>query len=193
LVSLLEPDQLADDDAVAVVSAMVEPLLVQERLADKTPLEQAVALMCPYISRRDSDAPSVVFSGVKDLAAFLDACRPGLRVRDAALRTSEGFLRGRATLDGLDEDRGHTFALAFQNEFAVGWLDGEPRVMTSDLICVMDTLSGEAIGTETLRYGQRVSVVALPAPPVLLTPKGLEHVGPRAFGYDLEFTSVFAW
>ena len=31
-----------------------------------------------------------------------------------------------------------------------------------------------------------------PAPPVLLTPKGLEHVGPRAFGYDLDFRSVFA-
>jgi len=26
----------------------------------------------------------------------------------------------------------------------------------------------------------------------LLTPKGLEHVGPRAFGYDLDFVSVFA-
>jgi len=35
-------------------------------------------------------------------------------------------------------------------------------------------------------------VVALPAPPVLRTPKGLEHVGPRAFGYDLEFKSVFS-
>ena len=64
--------------------------------------------------------------------------------------------------------------------------------MTPDLICVMDTVSGEAIGTETLRYGQRVTVVALPAPPVLLTPKGLEHVGPRAFGYDLDFVSVFS-
>jgi DUF917 family protein len=27
---------------------------------------------------------------------------------------------------------------------------------------------------------------------VLLTPKGIEHVGPRAFGYDLDFRSVFA-
>jgi hypothetical protein len=34
-------------------------------------------------------------------------------------------------------------------------------------------------------------VVALPAPPVFLTPKGLEHVGPRAFGYDIDFKSVF--
>jgi DUF917 family protein len=114
------------------------------------------------------------------------------KIRDVARRTTEGFLRGTAKLDGLDDFRGSGFELAFQNEFAVGWLDGEPRVMTPDLICVLDTVSGDAIGTETLRYGQRVSVIALPAPPVLLTPKGLEHVGPRAFGYDLEFKSLFA-
>ncbi len=116
----------------------------------------------------------------------------GGKIQDVSRRATEGFLRGRAVLEGLDEWKNHRFELAFQNEFAVGWLDGEPRVMTPDLICVMDAVSGEAIGTETLRYGQRVRVVALPAPPILMTPKGLEHVGPRAFGYDLEFTSVFA-
>ena len=113
------------------------------------------------------------------------------KVSDVNRRTTEGFLRGTAALDGLEADRGHRFSLAFQNEFAVGWLDGEPRVMTPDLICVLDSVSGEAIGTETLRYGQRATVIALPAPPILATPKGLEHVGPRAFGYDLEFHSVF--
>ena len=114
------------------------------------------------------------------------------KITDVARRATEGFLRGTAAIDGLDGFKGHTFTLAFQNEFAVGWLDEEPRVTTPDLICVIDTVSGEAVGTETLRYGQRVSVIALPAPPILLTPKGLEHVGPRAFGYDLEFRSVFA-
>jgi DUF917 family protein len=34
-------------------------------------------------------------------------------------------------------------------------------------------------------------VIALPPPPVFLTSKGLEHVGPRAFGYDIDFKSVF--
>jgi DUF917 family protein len=29
------------------------------------------------------------------------------------------------------------------------------------------------------------------APSVLTTPAGLAHVGPRAFGYDLDFKSVF--
>jgi DUF917 family protein len=63
--------------------------------------------------------------------------------------------------------------------------------MSPDLICVLDTVSGEAFGTETIGYGRRVSVIVLPAPRVLLTPKGLEHVGPRAFGYDLDFCSAF--
>jgi DUF917 family protein len=113
------------------------------------------------------------------------------KVSDVNRRTTGGFLRGTATLDGLDSDRDSKLELAFQNEWAVGFRDGKPIVMTPDLICVLDTVSGEAIGTETLRYGQRVTVIALPAPEVLLSPKGLEHVGPRAFGYDLDFKSVF--
>ena len=36
-----------------------------------------------------------------------------------------------------------------------------------------------------------VSVLALPSPAIFLTPHGLENVGPRAFGFDLEFRSVF--
>jgi DUF917 family protein len=113
------------------------------------------------------------------------------KVVDVARRTTEGFLRGNARVEGLDADRGREFRLDFQNEFTVGWLDGAPRVTVPDIICVMDATTGEAIGTEALRYGQRVAVVALPAPALQTTPKGLEHVGPRAFGYDLEFTSVF--
>jgi len=114
------------------------------------------------------------------------------KVSDVARRTTEGFLRGKAVIEGLDEDRGEVMSLEFQNEWAVASVGGEPRASTPDLICVLDTVSGEAIGTETLRYGQRVTVIALPAPPLLLTPKGLDHVGPRAFGYDFDFRSVFS-
>lgn len=114
------------------------------------------------------------------------------KVADIDRRTTEGFLRGCARLAGVDEDQPHEFRLEFQNEFAMGWLDGERSVMTPEIICVMDSESGEAVGTETLRYGQRVTVVALPCAPVLMTPKGLAHVGPRAFGYDIDFVSRFA-
>jgi DUF917 family protein len=118
------------------------------------------------------------------------------KVVDVARRATEGFLRGRCVIEGLDEDRGARLEIAFQNEWVVAWRAEnarlDPIAMSPDLICVLDTVSGTAAGTETIRYGMRVAVVALPAPPVFLTPKGLEHVGPRAFGYDLDFKSVFA-
>jgi hypothetical protein len=113
------------------------------------------------------------------------------KVVDVARRTTEGFLRGRAQLEGLDDDRGTRLELAFQNEWVVAWRDGDPIAMSPDLICVLDTVTGNAFGTETIRYGMRVTVIALPAPSVFLTPKGLQHVGPRAFGYNIDFKSVF--
>ncbi|HZT90118.1 MAG TPA: DUF917 domain-containing protein [Stellaceae bacterium] len=113
------------------------------------------------------------------------------KVVDVERRTTEGFLRGRAVIDGLDDDRGGRLELAFQNEWVVAWRDGEPLAMSPDLICVLDSVSGNAFGSETIRYGMRATVIALPAPAVFLTPKGLAHVGPRAFGYDLDFRSVF--
>ena len=114
------------------------------------------------------------------------------KVIDVARRITEGYLRGAARFHGVDDWKGSNFTLDFQNEWIVAWRDGEPIAMTPDLICVLDSVSGEAVGSETIRYGQRVTVIALPPPAIFLTPKGLEHVGPRAFGYDLDFKSVFS-
>lgn len=114
------------------------------------------------------------------------------KVVDVARRTTEGFLRGSATVDGSDKDRGERLELSFQNEWVVAWRRGEAVAMSPDLICVLDSVTGHAVGTETIRYGQRVTIVALPAPEILTSERGLQFVGPRAFGYDLDFRSVFA-
>jgi DUF917 family protein len=133
------------------------------------------------------------------IAAVLDEGKGKLlfrgKVVDVARRTTEGFLRGQAVIEGLDEDRGSRLELAFQNEWVVAWrvegAERTPIAMSPDLICVLDSVSGNAFGTETIRYGMRASVIALPAPPVFLSPKGLQHVGPRAFGHAIDFRSVF--
>ena len=114
------------------------------------------------------------------------------KVVDVRRRTMEGFLRGDTSIDGLDGYRGERFDLAFQNEFSVGRRNGDVVITVPDLICVLDSLSGEAIGTETLRYGQRVTVIAMPSPPVFLSPKGLQHAGPAAFGFEIPFVSPFS-
>ena len=129
------------------------------------------------------------------IAAILNA-EPGKllykgKVADVERRTTEGFLRGQTRFDGLDEWRDSEMEISFQNEWVVAWVDEQPIATSPDLICVLDSVSGEAIGTETIRYGQRVTVIALPPPEVFLSPRGLEHVGPQAFGYDIPYTSVF--
>ncbi|WP_340149951.1 DUF917 domain-containing protein [uncultured Sneathiella sp.] len=129
------------------------------------------------------------------LAAIVENC-DGIKlfkgkITDIERRTTEGFLRGRAELEGMDEDQGRQFTLDFQNEYSVGSEGGKPVVMTPDLICVVDSINGDGIATETIRYGQRVTVLALPAPDIFLSPRGLELVGPRAFGFDFDYKSVF--
>lgn len=114
------------------------------------------------------------------------------KITDVLRRTTEGWLRGTIEMEGLDEDAGKRMRIAFQNEFVVAWQDDAVRATVPDLICLLDTASGEALGTETVRYGQRVTVIALSAPAILTSEKGLRHVGPRAFGYELDFHSLFA-
>ncbi len=114
------------------------------------------------------------------------------KVIEVERRTTEGFLRGRAAVQGLGADRDSRIELEFQNEWLVAWRDRVPLASTPELICMIDNDTGEAIGTELVRYGQRVTVIALPSPQIFLTPAGLAYVGPRAFGYDFDFCSVFA-
>ncbi|MBT8474714.1 MAG: DUF917 domain-containing protein [Rhodobacteraceae bacterium] len=114
------------------------------------------------------------------------------KVVDVDRVATGGFLRGKARISGLGGSQGESVVLEFQNEWLVALRDGDPIAMSPDLICLLDTDSGEAIGTETVRYGQRVTVIALPSPKVLRTERGLQNVGPRAFGYDFDYRSVFA-
>ncbi len=113
------------------------------------------------------------------------------KVTDVERQTTGGYLRGRVDIAGLDTYAGETMRIAFQNEFTVAWRDNEPCATTPDLICVLDQDSGEAIGTEVIRFGQRVAIVALPAPEMLLSARGLELTGPRAFGHDLDYRPLF--
>jgi DUF917 family protein len=129
------------------------------------------------------------------IAAILDAENGRMlfsgKITEVERRTTGGFLRGSATIQGLGDYKADRIRMDFQNEWTVVWRDGQPVATTPDLICLLDKETGEAIGTESIRYGQRVTVIVLPSPPVFLSPRGLEHVGPRAFGYDIDFKSVF--
>ncbi|MFK8081739.1 MAG: DUF917 domain-containing protein [Granulosicoccus sp.] len=113
------------------------------------------------------------------------------RVMDVDRRTEGGFARGTCTLLGLSSDEGNTLVLEFQNEFLLARTEGsDPLAMTPDLICLLDLETGQPITTEQIRYGFRVVVFGLPCDPQWRTARGLELVGPRYFGYDVDFTPI---
>ena len=112
------------------------------------------------------------------------------KLTDVRRELSTGFVRGNAVFDGIGTFKGKTFDLRFQNENLIGFIDGRPCAMVPDLITVLDLESGIPITTETLRYGQRVTIIGMPSPPIWRTEAGLKQVGPRYFKYDLDYVPI---
>jgi hypothetical protein len=112
------------------------------------------------------------------------------KIGDVQRRTEGGFAKGDAFMDGVDEYAGKKLQLSFQNEHLAARIDGEYIVTVPDLIAVLDIDTGEPITTEGMRYGFRVAVIAFPSADKWRTPKGLELVGPRYFGYDIDYVPV---
>lgn len=107
---------------------------------------------------------------------------------DVQRRTIAGFARGELVAEGLGSYRGDFMHIAFQNENLVAWRgnrDSRDEVVASvpDLICMLESDTGEPITTEQLRYGLRVNILAIPCTDKFRTEKALKVVGPAAFGY----------
>ena len=112
------------------------------------------------------------------------------KVADLQRAVDGGFTRGAAELVGVGADRGSAFRLDFQNEMLLGRRDGVLAAVTPDLIAVLDLATGMPITTESLRYGARVAVIAIPCHDKWRTPIGLQTAGPAHFGYEVEWVPV---
>ncbi|MBI1280600.1 MAG: DUF917 family protein [Anaerolineaceae bacterium] len=107
---------------------------------------------------------------------------------DVQRRTIAGFARGELVAEGLGSYRGDFLHIAFQNENLVAWRgnrDSRDEVVACvpDLICMLESDTGEPITTEQLRYGLRINILAIPCTDKFRTEKALKVVGPAAFGY----------
>lgn len=111
------------------------------------------------------------------------------KISDVNRRTVRGFARGTLTVESFGGNGGKPDQLfiEFQNEYLIAYLNGQVVMTVPDLICIVTDDTGEPISTEVLRYGMRVAVLGIPAARALTTPKALQVVGPRAFGYDVPY------
>lgn len=112
------------------------------------------------------------------------------KVMDLERRTEHGFAQGTVKLSGIDEHRGKELVIHFQNENLIAELDGNVLISVPDLIAIVDTETSTPVTTESLRYGLRVAVVAIPCHSKWRSAKGLEIVGPGYFGYSSPYRPV---
>jgi DUF917 family protein len=131
------------------------------------------------------DDPVSALVAVVDGARLLDG-----KIVDVERRTTAGFARGSVLVEGSGADSGRLLRLEIQNENLVALEDGVVRASVPDLITVVDSTTAEAIATELVRYGQRVTVIAFACDPIWRTSKGIETAGPRAFGYDFDYVPI---
>ena len=114
------------------------------------------------------------------------------KVIDVERRMLGGFARGLVKLEGMGNDTGSTLAIDFQNENLIARRQtGEAIAVVPDLICLVDSETGDPLTTEIVRYGMRASVLGIPAPVQLRSPEALAVVGPAAFGYpEVSYTPL---
>lgn len=90
-----------------------------------------------------------------------------------------GYYWGTVTVDcGKDE-----LKYWFKNENHVLWKNGEPYITSPDLICAVDTDTGEPVPNPSSKVGQNVAVVVLPCKP---EQKDTTLLTPKYFGFDID-------
>lgn len=112
------------------------------------------------------------------------------KITDVRRETRGAFNFGKVVVDGIDDCKGRSAYVEFQNENLAAVVDGEIVATTPDLISLVDTETFTPVPTDALKYGKRVLIVGLKCYDLWRSKEGLELVGPRYFGLDTDYVPV---
>ena len=112
------------------------------------------------------------------------------KITGVSIKTDGRWNKGTCQLMGLEEYAGQKMYLDFQNEFLIARKENEVVVSVPDLITVLDMETTEPLTAETLQYGYRLRVIAMPCDDKWKTAKGVALGGPSAFGYENEYIPI---
>lgn len=107
-------------------------------------------------------------------------------VSDYTCETREGFNFGEIHLKGEGVYENEVYRIWLKNENIFSYRNGEVDVIAPDLICMIGE-DGNPLTTPNFSTGDKMTVIALPAPEVWTTPEGLACFGPAHFGLDVEY------
>lgn len=103
---------------------------------------------------------------------------------------SYAFGLGTHKLKGLGSHEGHTFKIWYKNEYLLSWRDDKPFVTSPDSLIMVDLKTGEPAISYDFSVGDQVAIVGRKAHQVHRTEKGIEALGPRHFGFDLDYVPI---
>jgi hypothetical protein len=101
-------------------------------------------------------------------------------------KKTAGCLSGTISVSGGAKE----LRIWYRNESHLAWLDGRPAAMSPDLISVVKRGSGEPTIHARLAPGDEVAVIGVRAHELLRTPAGIESLGPKHWGFDLEYAPI---
>lgn len=112
------------------------------------------------------------------------------KITSVTRNVGEGFTKGNVLVSSdlkSNSSSKSSLLVTFENEnlcVTSTMLGREDQVLAvcPDLITLLDKANGAPLGVSDYKYGIKVSVVALRAPPVWTSEKGLRMGGPAAFG-----------
>ena len=190
-----EPPGIRFERAVRKVCTEEGGLIYLTSAFDQKSLSRTLVRGSISLALRIGRAVESAREEVRDPVAAIVMAGDGRKLIDGKILDVERQFRaghdwGTVRIDGVDADRGRAAEIAFKNEYLVAKVDGEVTLTVPDLITLAETETGIPVSTDILRPGLRVTVIGLPASPLLKTAAALRSVGPSAFGYGLPFVPL---
>jgi DUF917 family protein len=102
----------------------------------------------------------------------------------------DGYMWGEHEIEGKDVFSGQHLKIWFKNENHMSWLNGVPYVSSPDILEVVDPQTGEPLSNTYMGKGQHVAVIGVRRRPQFDNEKGLEALGPRHWGFDVDFCPI---
>jgi DUF917 family protein len=114
-------------------------------------------------------------------------------VTKADMKGDRGFTWWDVEIKGTNDYAGHTYKAYLKNENVMTWFDGKPDASAPDIIVDLDPKTGDTLfgqGLGAYPMDADVVMVGIPNSPMWRTSKGLEVLGPRHFGFDVDYKPV---
>jgi DUF917 family protein len=114
------------------------------------------------------------------------------QITDTEIADEESFAFGMGThkMKGLRRQEGHTLSIWYKNEYHVSWLDDQPFVTSPDCLIIVSRDTGEPAISYDFHVGDEVALIGREAHEAHRTERGIRALGPRHFGFDIDYVPI---